>query len=211
MTSNDTDKTPLLSSEIPENPIVLPSSTQQLSSSQLLAKPSSSSTTASTSSITPTPSLVSLKQPTLSPSSNTAKTNSKLVKSNKIGLQRTSRTSQKLKLLPEDPDLDIINTLSGKDGDNDDDDDDDDENAPPTRVYSQVKKITDTSARKDAETLNKLHRDLLPRVTAYCTCGSYRMKELLRWLKDKRKSIIQVLNYLMNVYIPHSLIKIARQ
>lgn len=189
MTSNDTDKTPLLSSEIPENPIVLPSSTQQLSSSQLLAKPSSSSssssTTASTSSITPTPSLVSLKQPTLSPSSNTAKTNSKLVKSNKIGLQRTSRTSQKLKLLPEDPDLDIINTLSGKDGDNDDDDDD--ENAPPTRVYSQVKKITDTSARKDAETLNKLHRDLLPRVTAYCTCGSYRMKELLRWLKDKKK------------------------
>ena len=126
MTSNDTDKTPLLSSEIPENPIVLPSSTQQLSSSQLLAKPSSSSsTTASTSSITPTPSLVSLKQPTLSPSSNTAKTNSKLVKSNKIGLQRTSRTSQKLKLLPEDPDLDIINTLSGKDGDNDGDDDDD--------------------------------------------------------------------------------------
>lgn len=117
MTSNNTDKTPLLSSEIPENPIVLPSSTQQLSSSQLLAKPSSSSsssTTASTSSITPTPSLVSLKQPTLSPSSNTAKTNSKLVKSNKIGLQRTSRTSQKLKLLPEDPDLDIINTLSGK-------------------------------------------------------------------------------------------------
>ena len=93
MTSNNTDKTPLLSSEIPENPIVLPSSTQQLSSSQLLAKPSSSSsTTASTSSITPTPSLVSLKQPTLSPSSNTAKTNSKLVKSNKIGLQRTSRT-----------------------------------------------------------------------------------------------------------------------
>lgn len=182
MTNNDTDKTPLLSSEIPENPIVLPP--QQPLSSQLLGKSSS---------ITPTPSLVSLKQPTISPSSlsNTTKTNSKLVKSNKIGLQRTSRTSQKLKLLPEDPDLDTINTtLGGKVGDNDDDDDDDDddnENAPPTRVYSQVKKITDTSARKDAETLNKLHRDLLPRVTAYCTCGSYRMKELLRWLKDKKK------------------------
>ena len=46
----------------------------------------------------------------------------------------------KLKLLPEDPDLDIINTLSGKDGDNDDDDDDDDENAPPTKYILKSRK-----------------------------------------------------------------------
>lgn len=101
--------------------------------------------------------------------------------SSKIGLQRTSRTSQKLKLLPEDPDISLI------DEDGADDDDDDNYGHTKTRVYSQVKKITDTSARKDAESLGKLHRDLLPRVTAYCTCGTYKMKELLRWLKDRKR------------------------
>jgi uncharacterized Rmd1/YagE family protein len=88
--------------------------------------------------------------------------------SSKIGLQRTSRTTQKLKLLPEDPPS--FNEIANE---ND--------------VYSQVGRITDKPARKDAETLSKLHRDLLPRVTAYCTCGSYRMKDLLRWLKDRKR------------------------
>lgn len=80
--------------------------------------------------------------------------------------QRTSRTTSKLKLLPEDvsPSSD-----SGRD------------------VYSQVTRITDPLARKDAEILGKQHRDLLPRVTAYCTAGSYRMKDLIRWLKDKKR------------------------
>lgn len=54
-------------------------------------------------------------------------------------------------------------------------------------VYSQVTRIKDKPARKDAEILGKLHRDLLPRVTAYCTCGSYKMKDLLRWLKDRKR------------------------
>lgn len=129
----------------------------------------------------------------------------------KIGLQRTSRTSQRLKLLPEDPpNLDVLSR--GKrhakragseeagngngigndhdeddDEDEDDDDDDSDAQAQKARVYSQVKRITNASARKDAETLSKSHRDLLPRVTAYCTCGLYKMKELLRWLKEKRR------------------------
>lgn len=102
---------------------------------------------------------------------------SRISQSSKIGLQRTSRTTQKLKLLPEDPNVDS----------REDYDDDFDEGSTKTKVYSQVKKITDSSARKDAETLGKMHRDLLPRVTAYCTCGSYKMKELLRWLKDRRR------------------------
>ncbi|CAK9437956.1 uncharacterized protein LODBEIA_P23340 [Lodderomyces beijingensis] len=120
----------------------------------------------------------------------------------KIGLQRTSRTTSKLKLLPEDPDPTSFNNttrrvhagdgkVKDKGGDDDDDDDDDDNDdafsTRPTRVYSQAKMITDTSARKDAETLGKSHRDLLPRVTAYCTCASYKMKELLRWLKDRKR------------------------
>ncbi|EMG46247.1 Sporulation protein RMD1 [Candida maltosa Xu316] len=156
MSSNNSEATPLLSSEIPENPIILPS-------------PNRSPT------VTPPPVSQSPSLPT-----NSVKSSSKIGKSNKIGFQRTSRTSQKLKLLPEDPNLDN-STLD------DDDDDDDDGDQTTTRVYSQVKKITDTTARKDAETLNKSHRDLLPRVTAYCTCSSYKMKELLRWLKDKKK------------------------
>lgn len=89
--------------------------------------------------------------------------------SSKIGLQRTSRTSQKMKLLPEDPILE--QQMNGNDD----------------GIYSQVTRITDVPARKDAETLGKVHRDLLPRVTAYCTCGSYKMRDLLRWLKDRKR------------------------
>ncbi|EGW31356.1 uncharacterized protein SPAPADRAFT_67423 [Spathaspora passalidarum NRRL Y-27907] len=119
------------------------------------------------------------KPPAKRPTKNTpptSKSTGKITNSGTIGLQRTSRTSQKLKLLPEDPTLDHDN--------NNNDDIDDPQQA---RVYSQVKKITDTSARKDAEILGKSHRDLLPRVTAYCTCGSYKMKDLLRWLKDRKR------------------------
>jgi uncharacterized Rmd1/YagE family protein len=86
----------------------------------------------------------------------------------KIGLQRTSRTSQKMKLLPENDDTNEIALNQSK-------------------IYSQVGRITDVPARKDAESLGRAHRDLLPRVTAYCTCGSYRMKDLVRWLKDRKR------------------------
>lgn len=90
----------------------------------------------------------------------------KINASSKIGLQRTSRTSQKMKLLPED---------------------NNDIRVSDRKVYSQVERITDVPARKDAESLGRVHRDVLPRVTAYCTCGSYRMKDLLRWLKDRKR------------------------
>lgn len=87
----------------------------------------------------------------------------------KIVPQRTSKTQQRLKLLPEDPDYNIHDDESGR------------------AVYSQLTKIKDTPARKDAERLGKKHRSLLPRVTSYCTAGSYRMKELIRWLKDNKR------------------------
>lgn len=107
---------------------------------------------------------------------------SKIGNNSKIGLQRLSRTSQKLKLLPEDPptlegDHISYNELEGQK----------DDNVQGSAVYSQVTRITDKPARKDAEILGKLHRDLLPRVTAYCTAGSYKMKDLLRWLKDRKR------------------------
>lgn len=89
----------------------------------------------------------------------------------KVGAQRTSRKAQKLKLLPDEPFERIT-----------------EESDPPERdVYSQVNRITDKPARRDAEKLGKNQRHLLPRVTAYCTASLYKMKELIRWLKDCKR------------------------
>ncbi|CUM47159.1 unnamed protein product [Debaryomyces tyrocola] len=140
MSGDHDDTIPLLSDSIPENPIRLPEQERQRKDSA---------------------------QSTVSKNLQANRSISKINQSPKIGLQRTSRTTQKLKLLPEDPP-----NLA---------DENDEE------VYSQVTRIKDTPARKDAETLGKLQRDLLPRVTAYCTCGSYKMKDLLRWLKDRKR------------------------
>lgn len=86
----------------------------------------------------------------------------------RVGPQRTSYTTQKLKLLPDQPDG-MEDEESGRD------------------VYSQVTRIKDTLARKDAERLGKSHRSLLPRVTGYCTASSYRIKELTRYLNSRKQ------------------------
>lgn len=85
---------------------------------------------------------------------------------NRLGPQRTTYTTQKLKLLPDN---DIP-----EEGDID------------KEVYSQLARITDSTARKDAERLGKAHRATLPRVTAYCTSGSFRMNELARYLSGRK-------------------------
>jgi uncharacterized Rmd1/YagE family protein len=89
----------------------------------------------------------------------------------KIGPQRTSVRTQKLKLLPN-PELgdDGPDEESGKD------------------VYSQFTRIKDPTARRDAARLGKDDRDKLPRVTAYCTASSYRLDELMRFLKGRSKT-----------------------
>lgn len=88
----------------------------------------------------------------------------------KIGPQRTSRTAQKLKLLPN-PDLgDDADEESGRD------------------VYSQFTRIKDPTARRDAARLGKEDRAKLPRVTAYCTASSYRIDDLMRFLKGRSKT-----------------------
>lgn len=84
----------------------------------------------------------------------------------RLGPQRTSYTTQKLKLLPDEPLPE--DEESGRD------------------VYSQVTRIKDTPARKDAERLGKAHRAVLPRVTAYCTASSYKMKDLARYLSGRK-------------------------
>lgn len=84
------------------------------------------------------------------------------------GPQRTTFKNQKLKILPEGPDED-----------NQELDDDSPE------VYTQLTRIKDSVARADAERLGKAHRRMLPRVTAYCTAGSYKLGELERYLRDR--------------------------
>lgn len=86
----------------------------------------------------------------------------------RVGPQRTSYTTQKLKLLPDQPNG-LDDEESGRD------------------VYSQVTRIKDALARKDAERLGKAHRSVLPRVTGYCTASSYRMKEVVRYLTSRKQ------------------------
>ncbi|RIB04259.1 hypothetical protein C2G38_1988655 [Gigaspora rosea] len=68
---------------------------------------------------------------------------------------RTTKTSQKLKLFPEDqatpPAVDEIN--EGR--------------------YNQIGQLTHRTARREAERLSKQERLKLPRVTAYCTAAIY--------------------------------------
>jgi hypothetical protein len=67
---------------------------------------------------------------------------------------RTTKTSQKLKLFPEEEEHKLITT------------DDID-----TSVYDQIAQIPHGDARLEAERLSKGDRGHLPRVTAYCTAS----------------------------------------
>ena len=94
-----------------------------------------------------------------------------LPQASKIGPQRTTKTAQKLKLLPNpDPGEDGPDEESGRD------------------VYSQFTRIKDPTARRDAARLGKADRDKLPRVTAYCTASSYRLDGLMKYLKSRAKT-----------------------
>ena len=92
-----------------------------------------------------------------------------LAPASKIGPQRTTKTAQKLKLLPN-PDV-------GEDGPDEESGRD---------VYSQFTRIKDPTARRDAARLGKSDRDRLPRVTAYCTANEYRLEGLMKFLKSKK-------------------------
>ena len=91
----------------------------------------------------------------------------------KIGPQRTTKNTQKLKLLPN-PETS--------------EEDDWIDEAIPRDVYSQITRIKEPTARRDAARLGKADRDRLPRVTAYCTANSYRLDGVMRFLKMHSKS-----------------------
>lgn len=89
----------------------------------------------------------------------------------KIGPQRTTKTAQKLKLLPNpDPGEDGPEEESGRE------------------VYSQFTRIKDPTARRDAARLGKADRERLPRVTAYCTASAYRLDGLMKFLKGRART-----------------------
>ncbi|KAL5340727.1 hypothetical protein BJX70DRAFT_387099 [Aspergillus crustosus] len=90
----------------------------------------------------------------------------------KVGPQRTTKTAQKLKLLP-DPitEEELV-----------------DEETSPSDVYRQIARIKEPAARSLAARLGKADRDRLPRVTAYCTANTYRLDGVFKWLKSRSKT-----------------------
>ncbi|KAI1021474.1 hypothetical protein LB505_000015 [Fusarium chuoi] len=88
----------------------------------------------------------------------------------KIGPQRSTKKTEKLKLLPNTDLDDPEDEESGRD------------------VYSQYTRIKDPAARRDAAKLGKADRDRLPRVTAYCTANRYEMEAMMRFLKGRGKT-----------------------
>ncbi|TIC34510.1 initiation factor 2 [Wallemia mellicola] len=109
-------------------------------------------------------------------------------KSKDLRANRTSKGSQKLKVLPEEPTRtpDNADFIDDDDDDDEDDDDDDDIVAPRPEVYQQIAKIPAGAPRKDARLLTKKEKERLPRVTAYCTASSYKQPELLKHLESRR-------------------------
>ncbi|KAK9235167.1 hypothetical protein V1525DRAFT_410714 [Lipomyces kononenkoae] len=83
----------------------------------------------------------------------------------KQGPQRTSKIVQKLKFLPENPPQQA-------------------DQARPS-MQRPVPQGADDFYR-DPERLGKTDRKTLPRVTAYCTASSYRLKEFARYLQSKK-------------------------
>ncbi len=74
------------------------------------------------------------------------------------------------------------------DDDSSSDDAGEGEDEENVEVYKQLAQIPEGSMRRDARRLTKRSRAKLPRVTAYSTATSYRMRELTKWLNARRSS-----------------------
>ncbi|KAI9826403.1 MAG: hypothetical protein M1832_000320 [Thelocarpon impressellum] len=151
----------------PHTTVATPSGT----SSSALRAPAQSPTLPSPFNPTGQPVLAALNSKLRRRNSHGAAGNPPPVPASKIGPQRTTRTAQKLKLLPNpDPGEDGPDEESGRD------------------VYSQFTRIKDPTARRDAARLGKADRDKLPRVTAYCTANAYRLDGLMKFLKGRGRT-----------------------
>ncbi|KAG0036992.1 hypothetical protein BGZ82_003320 [Podila clonocystis] len=83
---------------------------------------------------------------------------------------RTTKTSQKLTLFPEEKDVPVL----------------EDEYAFDDTTYNQIGQLSSSMARNDAHRMSKLDRQKLPRVIAYCTASSYRMDDLFNYLQSRK-------------------------
>ncbi|CAG8657687.1 19680_t:CDS:10 [Dentiscutata erythropus] len=81
---------------------------------------------------------------------------------------RTTKTSQKLKLFPEDQatSTTVDETSDGR--------------------HNQIGQLSQGTARREAERLSKQERLKLPRVTAYCTAATYRLDDLMKYLQNRK-------------------------
>ncbi|KAL7415958.1 hypothetical protein BDY24DRAFT_380627 [Mrakia frigida] len=111
------------------------------------------------------------------------------------GPNRSTKASQKLKVLPEEPES--LPTQSkvlknergeGEEEVSDDDEEDEPEEEDDVQVYKQLAQIPAGSARRDAMRLTRKEKARLPRVTAYCTATSYRLPALLEHLQSRRST-----------------------
>ncbi|KAF9116531.1 hypothetical protein BGX27_001825 [Mortierella sp. AM989] len=83
---------------------------------------------------------------------------------------RTTKTSQKLTLFPEEKDVPVL----------------EDEYVFDDTTYNQIGQLSSGTARNDAHRMSKLDRQKLPRVIAYCTASAYRMDDLFNYLQSRK-------------------------
>ncbi|PWN37102.1 DUF155-domain-containing protein [Meira miltonrushii] len=108
-------------------------------------------------------------------------------------IQPTAETSQRQSRSgPQTDRPPIQGTIAEQDEDDDDDDDsseDEDEGEEQRLKISKqldLARIPEGSMRRDARRITRKGRASLPRVTAYSTATSYRMRELTKWLQARR-------------------------
>ncbi|KAF8512658.1 hypothetical protein BU17DRAFT_77359 [Hysterangium stoloniferum] len=124
------------------------------------------------------------------------------------GANRSSKAAGKLKVLPEQPDQpalsgpktaqliddsdvpDVPKSQRRTESSDDEEEDESEElqDQEDVEVYNQIAQIPEGTARKDALRLTKKKAKSLPRVTAYCTAGSYRMDDLLKFFHARKSA-----------------------
>ncbi|KAF9068905.1 hypothetical protein BDP27DRAFT_1326487 [Rhodocollybia butyracea] len=118
------------------------------------------------------------------------------------GANRSTKVAGKLKVLPEQPEPAAVNrnqqfragildesTFTTTTGDSDEGDIDDDsasDEVEDVEVYNQISLIPDGKARRDALRLTKKKAKSLPRVTAYATATSFRMDDVMKFLRARQ-------------------------
>jgi uncharacterized Rmd1/YagE family protein len=125
----------------------------------------------------------------------------------RAGPNRSTKASGKLKILPEEPEDGVTVTAVGEstvkapriasagDGEEEEDSSEDEESGSgdleqSATMFKQLElaKIPEGSMRRDARRITRRGRASLPRVTAYSTATSYRMRELTKWLQARNES-----------------------